>query len=53
MGTKTENTNIKPKITGLTDEQVIERIEANLTNIEIKPHSKSVLKIIINYGKDS
>ena len=34
------------EIKGLTDEQVNQRIEQNLTNVEVKPTSKSVTKII-------
>ena len=36
----------KDKIEGLTKEQVNERIQAGLTNVEVKAQSKSVLKII-------
>ena len=34
------------EIKGLTDEQVDQRIKQNLTNVEVKPTSKSVTKII-------
>lgn len=40
---KEQNSN---KIKGLTDEQVEERIKQNLTNVEVKAPSKSVMEII-------
>ena len=47
MSIKIENTIEKFVLDkGLTDEQVNERIKANLTNVEVKAHSKSVLEII-------
>lgn len=45
MNTKIKSKNIN-SIEGLTDEQVNERIKLNLTNVEVKAQSKSVLEIV-------
>lgn len=45
MNIEVENKSVN-KINGLTDEQVNDRIKSNLTNIEVKAQSKSVLEII-------